>query len=54
MAEFEENVITHAEDENAGAVEKTQKTVNKASKFIFGALIATVAAELLSFKRQKK
>ena len=54
MAEIEENVIIHAEDENVGAVEKTQKTVNKAGKFIFGALIATVAAELVSFRKKKK
>ena len=54
MAEIEENVITHAEDENAGAVEKTQNAINKAGKFIFGALVATVAAEIVSFRKKKK
>lgn len=54
MTESEENVITHAEDENAGAVENTQKTVKTAGKILLGALAATVVAEVIDLKKKKK
>ena len=54
MTEFEENVITHAEDENAGTVEKTRNTIDKAGKFILGAVIAAVAAEIIGFRKKNK